>query len=112
MTDAERALWRVLKNRNIAGVKFRRQVPLGPYYLDFYSAAVKLVIELDGGQHYALEGRKRDERRDAYLRSWGLTVIHFSDREVLLQLDGVLVQIQDAVQKSSPSPSPFQGEGM
>jgi very-short-patch-repair endonuclease len=62
MTDAERALWRVLKNRNIAGVKFRRQVPLGPYYLDFYSAEAKLVIELDGGQHYALEGTSRSEK--------------------------------------------------
>ncbi|MGE3152644.1 MAG: DUF559 domain-containing protein [Nitrospiraceae bacterium] len=45
----------------------------------------KLVIELDGGQHYALVGRKRDERRDAYLQSLGLSVIRFSDREVLLQ---------------------------
>ncbi len=112
MTDAERALWRLLKNRNLGGVKFRRQVPLGPYYLDFYSAAAKLVMELDGGQHYVPEGRKRDERRDAYLRSWGLTVIRFSDREVPLQLDGMLVQIHEALQQSSPSPSPFQGEGM
>ncbi|MFQ5780198.1 MAG: endonuclease domain-containing protein [Nitrospiria bacterium] len=102
MTDAERYLWRALKNRTLSGVKFRRQVPLGPYYLDFYSAEAKMAIELDGGQHYRAQGKKRDERRDAYIQSLGIKVIRYSDRDVLLHLEKVLEEIRGYLHESSP----------
>ncbi|MFA9441346.1 endonuclease domain-containing protein [Uliginosibacterium sp. sgz301328] len=70
-TDAERALWQVLRGRRMAGARFRRQHPLEPYVLDFYCHDLKLAIELDGGQHNAEQGRTHDERRSAFLASQG-----------------------------------------
>ncbi len=102
MTDAERCLWRVLQNRNISGIKFRRQVPFGPYYLDFYSAEANIAIELDGGQHYTVQGKKRDAQRDTYARSLGIKVIRYSDRDVLLHLEEVLEEIRRYLHESSP----------
>lgn len=102
MTDAERCLWRVLQNRNISGIKFRRQVPFGPYYLDFYSADAKMAIELDGGQHYTVQGKKRDAQRDAYVQSLGIKVIRYSDRDVLLHLEEVSEEIRRYLHESSP----------
>jgi very-short-patch-repair endonuclease len=69
MTDAEHALWRILRNRRFAETKFRRQVPIGPYVADFVSYDTRLVIEADGGQH--CESR-RDEARDAWFRRAGI----------------------------------------
>jgi very-short-patch-repair endonuclease len=62
-TDAERKLWIILRNRQLNGVKFRRQFSIGRYILDFYSPEYRLGIEADGGQHYEDRGRKRDVLR-------------------------------------------------
>jgi very-short-patch-repair endonuclease len=91
MTPAEAKLWyQFLRN---APVKFRRQRPAGWYILDFYCPAKKLVIEVDGAQHYTPEGRAYDAERTAYLESCGLKVIRFTNREVIANLSGVVKEI-------------------
>jgi len=84
-TDAERAIWRLLRNRQFSAAKFRRQHPIGQYVLDFYCHEHSLVIEIDGGQHSA----KRDRNRTAYLERRGLTVLRFWNNEVLGNPEGV-----------------------
>jgi very-short-patch-repair endonuclease len=102
MTDAEKKLWSLLRNNRL-GVKFRRQVPYGPYILDFYCVKARLVVELDGSQHYTAEGKRRDAKRDAYLRSDGLDVLRFLNDEVLSNEEGVeqviYEKVQDALNK-------------
>ena len=78
-TLAERALWRLLRSRNLRGLKFRRQVPLGPYIADFACVEARLIVEADGGQH----GGPRDEARDAWLQAQGFRVIRLWNSEVL-----------------------------
>jgi very-short-patch-repair endonuclease len=116
-TDAERLLWRVLRNRRLAGAKFRRQHPFPPYVLDFYCYELKLAIELDGGQHNLPESRLRDKARTAQLHAHGIRVLRFWDHEVLRQTESVLQAIYRAVierlrelQPSPPAPLPA-GEG-
>src|SRR5215216_2343610 len=70
-TDAEGRLWWILRNRQIAGAKFRRQHEFGPYVLDFYCPERKLVVEADGGQHWEPDEAARDARRTAYLAARG-----------------------------------------
>lgn len=107
LTDCERLLWRQLRNRGLAGMKFRRQHPQPPYVLDFYCAELKLVVELDGGQHYDDAGRERDRRRTRYLQSEGLEVVRFSNLDVLQNLDGVVTEILRRIEVRSPHPSPL-----
>jgi very-short-patch-repair endonuclease len=87
-TDAERHLWYFLRRRNLSGFRFRRQVPIGPYVVDFLCLEASLVIELDGGQH--AEAQDYDRRRDDVLRARGLRVLRFWDNHVLQQTDAVL----------------------
>jgi very-short-patch-repair endonuclease len=107
-TDAEKALWLRLKNRQLDGVKFRRQQPLGPYIVDFVSFERRIVVEVDGGQHnepshfaFPLEGgggeRARDEERTAWLRKGGYQVLRFWNNEVLMNMEGVLERIVEAL---------------
>ena len=88
-TEAERILWRALRARQLNGLKFRRQVPFGPYILDFYCPTARLVIEADGGQHTLA----RDAHRDAYLIRKGLIVLHFWNSDIHANLGGVLTHI-------------------
>ncbi|MCX6143381.1 MAG: endonuclease domain-containing protein [Ignavibacteriales bacterium] len=97
MTDAERKLWSLLRNNQL-GVKFRRQVPYDLYILDFYCVKAKLVIEVDGSQHYTPEGRRRDKIRDADLRSDGLEVLRFINADVLTNSEGVVRMIFEKVE--------------
>ena len=92
MTDAERKLWSEIRRKQI-GVKFRRQAAFGPYILDFLSIEAKLVIELDGNQHYTEEGQRKDIIIDEYLQQQGLRVLRFSDYEALTNTDGVIQTI-------------------
>jgi very-short-patch-repair endonuclease len=79
-TDAEAKLWRVLRGGRVGGFKFRRQEQIGPYIVDFVCYERRLVIELDGSQHAE---NRRDERRDAWLRSRGFEVMRFWNNDVL-----------------------------
>jgi len=109
-TEAERKLWWHLRHRlPLAGTHFRRQVRLGQYIVDFASHGLKMVIELDGGQH-AVQSR-RDEARSMFLKSEGYQVLRFWNNEILANIDGVLEMIQSAI-LATPTPTPpHKGEG-
>jgi very-short-patch-repair endonuclease len=92
-TDAERALWRALRAKRLSGAKFRRQHTAGPYVLDFYCAEAELCVEADGGRHFTDGGSVRDAWRGAYLAARGITVVRFTDREILLETDAVVEAI-------------------
>ncbi|MCW8161191.1 endonuclease domain-containing protein [Stutzerimonas stutzeri] len=109
LTDCERLLCRRLRNRGLAGFKFRRQHPWPPYVLDFYCAELRLVIELDGGQHYDDAGLAKDRLRTDYLRRHGLEVLRFSNLDVLQNLDDVLTELLRRVEARSPHPTPLPG---
>lgn len=97
MTDAEQCLWQKIRNRQIGGAQFYRQKPLLTFIVDFYCPKAKLVIELDGGQHYEAEHQARDRERDAQLVLAGLKVLRFDDRQVLAEHEAVLKVIYDEV---------------
>jgi very-short-patch-repair endonuclease len=93
-TDAERLLWRAISNRQLGGIRFNRQVPIGPFICDFVARTPKLVVEVDGGQH-ALEA-DADARRTRFLRSRGYRVIRFWNNDVLENIDGVIEVLRRA----------------
>ena len=115
-TDAEQALWKRLRNRQLAGCKFRRQVPLGKYIVDFVCFERKVVIEVDGGHHQ--EQARYDTARTTWLESQGFQVLRFWNHEVLVDPEAVQDALLGALQENSPSPhspspqpSPVEGEG-
>ena len=106
-TDAERILWRHLRNRNFGGHKFRRQHPLAPYVLDFYCPGAKLAIELDGGGHNYRAGQIRDRIRAEFLTRHGITVLRFWNHQVRQELESVLQAIwSELEQRCGDNPSP------
>ena len=109
LTDAEALLWSHLRNRRFCNLKFRRQVPLGRYIVDFYCHELLLVIELDGGQHYDEAGLAKDRLRTAYLRRQGLEVLRFSNLDVLENMDGVLAEVMRWVEVRSRHHNPLPG---
>ena len=96
-TDAERALWRLLRPRHLEGYKFRRQHVLGRYILDFFCPTALLAIEVDGGQHYMPAGLASDAERTVELEAAGVRVLRFSNRDVLTNVEGVGDTILDAL---------------
>jgi very-short-patch-repair endonuclease len=86
-TDAECNFWFNVRNRRLAGYKFRRQVPIGPYIADFVCESRKLIVELDGGGH--AEETETDRERDEHLRSKGYEVLRIWNNEVMTNMDGV-----------------------
>lgn len=96
-TDAEKRLWRYLRDRQVAGFKFRRQVPIGPYVVDFVCLEARLIVEVDGGQH-AVPGI--DAVRTAYLKSEAFRVIRFWNNDVLANVEGVIRSIEQALLES------------
>ena len=97
LTKAEWRLWLYLRRRGLAGHKFRRQMPIGPYIADFVCLSAAVIIELDGDQH--AETRYEDYVRDEYLRARGFRVLRFSNFEVLRQTEGVLEAIIRALKE-------------
>jgi very-short-patch-repair endonuclease len=92
-TDVEMRLWQKLRNKQL-GFDFRRQHPVGQIVLDFYCAALRLAIELDGGQHNAGDQEARDRRRDDWLAARGVTVLRFWNSDVTRNLSGVSERIK------------------
>ena len=86
-TETEHRLWRLLRDRRLSGLKFRRQVPIGPYIVDFLCVSACLIIEADGSQH---GGSIRDERRDAYLARQGWVVLRFWNNDILHNRESVI----------------------
>ncbi len=107
-TNAERKLWLLLRNRQLAKVKFRRQFPVDRYILDFYSPEYKLGIEADGGQHYSDKGKVKDELRTGKLAKHGIQILRFSDLDILNNIEGVyaviLKTIEENKEENTPSP--------
>jgi len=101
-TDVELLLWQRLRDRRLAGYKFRRQKPIGYYVVDFICVERKLIIEIDGGQHKTLEGKKYDRRRSQFLQKQGYNVIRFWDNEVKQEMDEVLRVVNQALTLPSP----------
>ena len=99
LTDAERKLWNVLRNRQLDGAKFRRQQPIGPFIADFVCQERRLIIEADGGQHAESTS---DAKRSAFLESKGYRVLRFWNNDILMNLDGVAQVIATAL--STPHP--------
>ena len=97
MTDAERKLWSNIRMKQMKGFQFYRQRVIGNYIVDFYCPKAKLVIEVDGGQHFSDEILKADKRRDQYLENNGLKVLRFTDIDVLTNIEGVFEVILDNV---------------
>ena len=97
-TDAERALWALLRSRNLDGYKFRRQHPVAPYILDFYCAEAHLAVEVDGSQHYTAEGRAADAERTGYLEACGFRLLRVTNLDVRTNADGVLGAILRALE--------------
>ncbi len=112
-TDAERLLWLHLRDRQLEGIKFRRQQALGKYIVDFVSLEEKLVIEVDGGQHNESLIIEKDEQRTQWLNSRGYTVIRFWNSDVLENMEGVVYKIMETLEnRSHPHlTSPVKSEG-
>ncbi|MBK8752832.1 MAG: endonuclease domain-containing protein [Candidatus Competibacteraceae bacterium] len=107
MTNAERHLWKHLRQRQIAGYRFRRQMPMGSYIVDFICLERRLIIEIDGSQHQ--EQQVYDARRDQWLAEQEFQVLRFWNNEVLNQTEGVLMRILEVLERT-PHPSPSRKE--
>ena len=93
-TDAERKMWFLLRRERLAGFKFRRQHPIGPYILDFYCPELKLAIEIDGIAHDMGDRPERDEKRAAWLTDQGLRIIRIPAADVLKDATAVAESIR------------------
>ena len=96
-TDAERRLWQVLRAHRLGGLKFRRQVPINGYIVDFVCFELKLIVEADGGQH---ADSVSDMARDAHFAAAGFRTLRFWNNDILANLDGVATEILRAAGRS------------
>jgi len=98
-TKAEAIMWKILKNRQICGLRFRRQFSVGPYILDFYCPEIRLAIELDGQQHFSEEGAKHDFIRDKYLNKQNITVVRLENMAVTKLQTAMIDYITDCANR-------------
>lgn len=106
-TPAEARLWRILRAKRLAGYKFKRQLPIDSYIVDFACLGHRLIIEVDGGQHSESES---DRHRDAYLNAQGFRILRFWNNDIFKNEEGVYDAILTALQAPLPNPSPAEGE--
>jgi very-short-patch-repair endonuclease len=104
-TRAERKLWYVLQRGQMLGLSFRRQHPVGPYFLDFYCAPLKLAVEVDGGQHGEQYRQAHDDQRSRWLKGKGVTVLRFWNNDVLGNIEGVWGEIARTAATLSERPA-------
>ncbi len=99
-TAAEATLWKSLKGRQIEGLKWRRQFGIGPYILDFYCPSLHLCIELDGAQHYTIQGGENDLQREEWLlQEHGIHTIRFENKDVFDNHDAVIEHIREVTKE-------------
>ncbi len=110
-TKAEKFIWEVLRNRKIENCKFRRQHPIDKFIADFYCHEKKLIIEVDGGYHNEKEQIELDEARTKVINEYCVTVIRFTNDEILFDIHSVIEKIIAALSTSPPASSP-NGEGI
>ena len=104
-TDSERILWSELHDHRLNGASFRRQVPIKDFIADFACHAAKLVIELDGGQHFSDQAEQKDAARSAVIEAQGYKVLRFSNHDVMTNRAGVLETIASAIAERAPTPT-------
>ncbi len=97
LTDSEAVLWSRLRNKQLLGLQFYRQKPIGEHIVDFFAPRASLVVEVDGSQHLEGEHALKDRSRDRYLGSLGLKVLRFNSREVLEESGAVVEAIYRTV---------------
>ena len=93
LTDSEQVLWSRLRRKQLLGIQFYRQRPIGKYIVDYFAPKAKLVVEVDGSQHMQGDHAIKDKERDAYLANLGLQVLRYNNRQVLLETDAVVEAI-------------------
>ncbi len=93
MTDAERRLWSKVRRKQLKAFQFYRQKNIGDFIVDFYCPAAKLIVEIDGGQHYSEENILKDEARDKFMSDLGFKVLRFSNSDVFNNIEGVVTRI-------------------
>jgi len=103
-TDAERHLWQHLRGKQLGGMRFRRQVPVAGFIVDFACLEAKVIVELDGAQHTQNVGY--DEQRDRLIEAQGFRVLRFWDNQVFQETQAVLQEIMRALEVRCPHPSP------
>jgi very-short-patch-repair endonuclease len=103
LTDADQRLWNRLRAKQILGVQFYRQKPIGNYIVDFYAPAARLVVEVDGSHHFDTGQASYDKQRDEYLERLGFKVLRFDDRQVLTEIDSVVEEIFRTVSEKTLS---------
>ena len=106
MTPAEVRLWLRLKRRDLEGIRFRRQAPLGSYIVDFFCPERKLVVELDGDHHGHDANVAADAKRTQWLERQGHLVLRFANADVMSNLDGVCAVIAAVALSRAPLPKP------
>lgn len=99
-TKAEKILWEYLRNRNLAGFKFKQQYSVDAFIIDFYCPKVKLGIEVDGEVHFTEEAKNYDKNRSGFLSDFGIEIIRFRNDEIYNNLKVVLNIIEDKLKKS------------
>jgi very-short-patch-repair endonuclease len=104
-TDAERLLWAALRDHRLNDASFRRQVPIKSFIADFVCHAAKLVIELDGGQHFSDQAEQADAARSTVIEAQGFKVLRFSNLDVMTNRAGVLETIASAIAERAPTPT-------
>ena len=112
MTGAEKKMWHILRDMKWPSTHFRRQVKIGPYYADFLSHSFKLIIEVDGSQHFEEPALAYDAIRSKFLNAEGYLVLRFDNADVLRNSSGVHDAIAEALNERAPTPNPSpQGGG-
>lgn len=108
-TPAEKLLWKMIRNRKMLGLKFRRQHPLKYFVADFYCHEALLVLEVDGSIHELEEIKQYDKEREEMIMELGLTVLRFTNEEVFTEPEKIELEVEKHLQKNSvyPSPQPF-----
>jgi cyclase len=105
-TQAESVLWQYLSNNQRKGFRFKRQHPIKYFIADFYCHSKKLIIEVDGGYHRVPEQYEYDRNRDYELDELGLKILHFTNEQVLFDIENTLKTIDDELSTSNPPPAP------
>jgi len=111
VTEAEKSAWYLLRNRQVSGMKFRRQCPIGKYVVDFYCFEAALAIELDGGVHSQPSQMRKDAAKDLYLKKRGVQVLRLPNGMVLIDPELFLKKVRAALTHRCAVPPLPLGEG-